>query len=292
MATMPLGTGAELSTGQRAACQYHNLLQKTTSMGSGGSRTEDRRYDAGAGRFISEDFIKGHTAVPYTMNHYSYCFNRPMDLVNLNGMWPTAVVTSDLAGMENIGNTAKAASKFEVPYVDVIIDVGVGIYDNCQSGASAREFISDAVVDVVLTTGEAVATSAIAAGLSTIVISGIAGFTGGSVVPGIGNVVGLVIGIFLGIVITTLDSSDFDRNGKSLRDDIKDFVFGLVDGGHGGRLMWKTMSASSIGKLMWGIVLVVSMILGGLSVFCIIGNSQNPNSEFNKKRTRDKWEKF
>ena len=63
--------------------------------------------------------------------------------------------------------------------------------------------------------------------------------------------VGLVIGIFLGIVITTLDSSDFDRNGKSLRDDIKDFVFGLVDGGHGGRLMWKTMSASSIGKLMW-----------------------------------------
>ena len=59
-----------------------------------------RRYDAGAGRFISEDFLKGHTAVPYTMNHYSYCFNRPMDLVDLNGMWPTAVVTSDLAGME------------------------------------------------------------------------------------------------------------------------------------------------------------------------------------------------
>ena len=105
--------------------------------------------------------------------------------------------------------------------------------------------------------------------------------------------VGLVIGIFLGIVITTLDSSDFDRNGKSLRDDIKDFVFGLVDGGHGGRLMWKTMSASSIGKLIWGIVLVMSMILGGLSVFCIIGNSQNPNSEFNKKRRRrDKWEKI
>ena len=76
MATMPLETGAELSTGQRAACQYnglghrmgqsitgaggtvpdriihctldltrqyHNLLQKTTSMGSGGSRTKDRR---------------------------------------------------------------------------------------------------------------------------------------------------------------------------------------------------------------------------------------------------------
>ena len=57
-------------------------------------------------------------------------------------------------------------------------------------------------------------------------------------------------------------------------------------GGHGGRLMQKTMSTASRGKLMWGIVLVMSMILGGLSVFCIIGNSQNPNSEFNKKRRR------
>ena len=38
-----------------------------------------RRYDAGVGRFVSEDFIKGHIAVPYTMNHYNYCWNRPMD---------------------------------------------------------------------------------------------------------------------------------------------------------------------------------------------------------------------
>ena len=47
-----------------------------------------RRYDAGVGRFVSEDFIRGHIAVPYTMNHYNYCWNRPMDLVDLNGMWP------------------------------------------------------------------------------------------------------------------------------------------------------------------------------------------------------------
>ena len=101
-------------------------------------------------------------------------------------------IKNGLAEMGNIGNKAKAAGKFEVPYVDVIIDVGVGIYDNCQSGASAREFISDAVVDVVLTTG-----------------------------------------ILVGIVVANLDSSDFDGNGKSLRDDIKDFVFGLIDGENG-----------------------------------------------------------
>ena len=48
-----------------------------------------RRYDAGAGRFVSEDFLKGHIAVPYTMNHYNYCWNSPMDLVDLNGKFPS-----------------------------------------------------------------------------------------------------------------------------------------------------------------------------------------------------------
>ena len=137
MATMPLGTGAELSTGQRAACQYHNLLQKTTSMGSGGSRTEDRRYDAGAGRFISEDFIKGHIAVPYTMNHYSYCFNRPMDLVDLNGMWPTAVVTSDLAGMDT-----KSEELDESDPVHIASDLD-------GNGKSLRDDIKDIVYGLV-----------------------------------------------------------------------------------------------------------------------------------------------
>ena len=58
-----------------------------------------RRYDAGVGRFISEDFIKGHIAAPYTMNHYSYCWNRPLDLVDLNGMEPTAGVIKALMDM-------------------------------------------------------------------------------------------------------------------------------------------------------------------------------------------------
>ena len=60
-----------------------------------------RRYDAGAGRFVSEDFIKGHIAVPYTMNHYNYCWNRPMDLVDLNGMWPS---------LKDIGEGIKSAA--------------------------------------------------------------------------------------------------------------------------------------------------------------------------------------
>mgnify|MGYP004474950945 CR=1 FL=1 len=48
-----------------------------------------RRYDCGIGRFVSEDIMRGHIAVPFTMNHYSYCWNRPMDLVDLNGKFPS-----------------------------------------------------------------------------------------------------------------------------------------------------------------------------------------------------------
>jgi len=57
----------------------------------------------------------------------------------------------------------------------------------------------------------------------------------------------------------------------------------IFRGAHGGRLMQKTMS----GKLMWWIVFISAMILGGFSVFGMIGISQNPNSEFNQKRRRN-----
>ena len=61
----------------------------------------------------------------------------------------------------------------------------------------------------------------------------------------------------------------------------------IFRGAHGGRLMQKTMSISATGKLMWWIVFISAMILGGFSVFGMIGISQNPNSEFNQKRKRN-----
>ena len=47
-----------------------------------------RRYDANAGRFISEDKIRGTIAAPFTMNHYGYCWNRPVDFVDWDGLSP------------------------------------------------------------------------------------------------------------------------------------------------------------------------------------------------------------
>ena len=56
--------------------------------------------------------------------------------------------------------------------------------------------------------------------------------------------------------------------------------------GRGRRMMQNPMPNSTIGKLMWVLTLIASMLFGGLSVFCIIGISQNPNSEFNHKRKK------
>ncbi len=51
-----------------------------------------RRYDAGAGRFVSEDVVKGHMASPYMLNSYTYCWNRPLEHVDLDGRIPEEIV--------------------------------------------------------------------------------------------------------------------------------------------------------------------------------------------------------
>ena len=128
-----------------------------------------RRYDAGAGRFSSEDFIKGHIAVPYTMNHYNYCWNRPMDLVDLNGMTPTGPVA---------GVTASN--------MDAL---------NGNSGSTPS-----------------------------------AGAISGSFAPEVGNLIGAGVGFGTGLFWGWVDSQDFNGNGKSVREDTKDWFYGIVAG--------------------------------------------------------------
>lgn len=45
-----------------------------------------RRYDAGTGRLVSEDVVKGFIVLPYSLNCYSYCWNQPMMHVDLDGL--------------------------------------------------------------------------------------------------------------------------------------------------------------------------------------------------------------
>ena len=89
--------------------------------------TQARRYDAGAGRFVSEDFLKGHIAVPYTMNHYNYCWNRPMDLVDLNGKFPS------WRDLKKFWNKYIYGEKYVISKSSIYVtgrDIGLGTYHN------------------------------------------------------------------------------------------------------------------------------------------------------------------
>ncbi len=54
-----------------------------------------RRYDASAGRFISEDKISGNIVSPITLNRYGYCWNNPLVLIDLSGLEPTPFEEGD-----------------------------------------------------------------------------------------------------------------------------------------------------------------------------------------------------
>ena len=51
-----------------------------------------REYRAEQGRFAAADIMKGFTAAPMTLNEYGYCWNQPLNLVDLNGRVPGASV--------------------------------------------------------------------------------------------------------------------------------------------------------------------------------------------------------
>ena len=56
--------------------------------------------------------------MPFSMNHYSYCFNAPMILVDLDGAFPS---WSDIInGLESVENTIK----------DVVSDVAHSLNEN------------------------------------------------------------------------------------------------------------------------------------------------------------------
>ena len=46
---------------------------------------QSREYDARAGRFTSEDVIKGYAAYPETLNAYEYCLLNPLKYIGPTG---------------------------------------------------------------------------------------------------------------------------------------------------------------------------------------------------------------
>ena len=48
-----------------------------------------RQYMPDVGRFVSEDTHKGFQSHPFTLNAYNYVWNSPLNLVDLDGLWPS-----------------------------------------------------------------------------------------------------------------------------------------------------------------------------------------------------------
>ena len=61
-----------------------------------------REYQAEVGRFAGQDLIAGFMDMPLSMNRYSYCFNDPMLLVDLDGAWPEWLDVSEKGAKDKI----------------------------------------------------------------------------------------------------------------------------------------------------------------------------------------------
>lgn len=77
-----------------------------------------------------------------------------------------------------------------------------------------------------MSAGEAVASTA----AGTITASIVTGFVSGSAAPGIGNVAGAIVGLGVGLGLAYAESQDINGNGKTVREDVKDWFYGLVSG--------------------------------------------------------------
>ncbi|MEY8525267.1 RHS repeat-associated core domain-containing protein [Lachnospiraceae bacterium 38-10] len=54
-----------------------------------------RRYDAGAGRFVSEDKLAGNVERPFSLNRYGYCWDNPLVFIDLDGNKPKKIKEKD-----------------------------------------------------------------------------------------------------------------------------------------------------------------------------------------------------
>ena len=123
------------------------------------------------------------------------------------------------ADLQSVSKFERGASKVlsAASYGAALIDVGMGVYDNVNTGASPKKVISDAVVDAVFTGGSVWAAGAAGSAIGTAV---------GSFAPGVGNVVGAGAGFLIGITIYAVtDMTSF--GGKTARQWAKEGVNGL-----------------------------------------------------------------
>ena len=92
---------------------------------TGSYYAQARYYDAGVGRFVSEDKVRGYVDIPNTINHYLYCNNVPIDLVDLNGREPETAYIYYISGKDGFEKQALWQGRqlekqgYDVEYIDL-----------------------------------------------------------------------------------------------------------------------------------------------------------------------------
>jgi len=90
-----------------------------------------REYKPEWGRFISEDISKGDIHNPFSMNYYAYCFNSPLNYVDLDGEWPKFINNAVEWGKKHKGAVVAGVAVVAVAVVavaaaPVVATFGVG----------------------------------------------------------------------------------------------------------------------------------------------------------------------
>jgi RHS repeat-associated protein len=105
---------------------------------SGLKFAQARFYKAETGRFQSEDNVKGFINNPITLNHYGYCWNNPVVLVDNDGNLPrfiTDTANKIQNGINAVESSAKACLENVSEYINdnkqviggVVSGVGMGV---------------------------------------------------------------------------------------------------------------------------------------------------------------------
>lgn len=216
-----------------------------------------RRYDPQIGRFVSEDKVRGFLETPYTMNHYGYCWNSPLDLIDLNGMFPvikedayagdSAITSYTLQGTKVVTGVLEDQFVKEINNSVRPNNIGKGIWektkaldiDSVHKGAATAGKVLDVVgtiADVIFigvnVYDDVKENQSIDAGweeyvadITTDVVVGAGGIgigmlVGSLICPGVGTVVGAVIGLVTNILYSLL-TDGIIIGGKTFSDWMK-----------------------------------------------------------------------
>lgn len=123
-----------------------------------------RRYDPRAGRFVSEDLVKGFSEAPFTLNPYIYCWNRPEDFEDNDGELPTVVIGALVGGGvsavleigSQIASDVKDGKEISIDWNKVGIEAVKGTVKGAIAGTGAGLLVTAASNGVIDGVGNAI----------------------------------------------------------------------------------------------------------------------------------------